>query len=223
MTRTKMHWAADIAAGLGGLTAIGALLAVVPDDWRPYVAALGALLLAVSKWLEQHAPQRASKLPVGPTAVLLALALALAPALAVAPACQPFETEWRTVSALKAAGELTDRAIAEAAVVAHEKCIIAHGAGTAGYKACIGSAKAYKALVGWRKYGRPTINSGLLAAVTALQIAEKAKTSKLDLAAVLKPAACALSKMVQQYGDLLIDKVPIILVAVAMLKRVSCE
>ena len=58
MKRTRLHWAADIAAGLGGLAAVGALVAVVPEGWRPYVAAGGALAIYIGKWIEQRIPAR---------------------------------------------------------------------------------------------------------------------------------------------------------------------
>jgi hypothetical protein len=139
------------------------------------------------------------------------------------PGCKPFEAEWRITSALKAAGSLVDKGISEAAVKEHNRCIKAHKAGTAEYKACIESTKAYKALMDWRKFGAPTINSVLIAAVTAIQIAEKAKGEKPKLMSILKPAACALSKMVEQYGDLFKDKAPVVIMAIAMVKGVSCE
>jgi hypothetical protein len=143
--------------------------------------------------------------------------------LMLLPGCKPFEAEWRTTSAIKAAAELTDKAIAEAAVKEHNRCIKAHKAGTPEYKVCIESSKPYKALIGWRKFGKPTINAALIAAVAAIQIAERAKGSKLDIAAVLRPAACALAKMVEQYGDLFQDKAPVVIMAIAMVKGVSCE
>jgi hypothetical protein len=58
MKRTRMHWAADIAAGLGGLLALGAVVSVIPEEAREYVAAAGAAVVFIGKWLEQHIPAR---------------------------------------------------------------------------------------------------------------------------------------------------------------------
>ncbi len=137
--------------------------------------------------------------------------------------CKPFEAEWRTLSAVKAAGEIVDKAIAEAALKEHARCLKAHNSKTPAYKTCMEATKAYKALTDWRKWGKPTVNSVLIAAVTAVQIWEKSKASKVDLMTILKPAACALAKMVEQYGDLFKDKAPVVIMAIAMVKGVSCE
>ena len=131
--------------------------------------------------------------------------------------------EWRVVSAVRGAAELTDQAVAAAAVKEHNRCMAFHKGPGAGYKGCIEATKAYSALVNWRLYGKPTINSALIATVATLTIYENAKGKKPKWLEVLKPAVCALSKVLKQWADLLGPSKGAVMAAVAAAGVFTCD
>ena len=135
-------------------------------------------------------------------------------------ACKPFEAAWRTTSAVQAAATLTDKAIAGEAVKAHHACLKTTKVATAEYKSCIEAKPAYQALLKWNSYAKPAINAALIGTVTALQIAERSKAAKLNWQDIIKPAGCALAKMLDEFSALL---PPAVKSAIAMVKAVTCE
>lgn len=137
--------------------------------------------------------------------------------------CSPYAAAWRTTGAVQSAGNLTDRAIAAAARPELGKCNARHGAKTKAAEACLYATTPGKALKQWVTIARPAVNSALIATVTSLQVAERAKNKKLDWLAILRPAGCALAKIVEQFGHLLGPQRSAILVAVGVVKGVSCE
>jgi len=136
-----------------------------------------------------------------------------------ATACNPYAVAWRTTGAIQAAGNLTDRAIAISATKARDDC----RQKPATYALCMRDARPIQALTYWRQIARPAVNASLIATVTSMQIAERAKAKALDWLAILRPAACALAKMVEQFGHLLGPQKSAVLVAVGIVKGVACE
>jgi len=110
--------------------------------------------------------------------------------------CQPYAAAWRTTAAVREAGTMTDRAIA--AAVKHRATACKEVGGD--IKACVRTSKEWRALTGWRAWGVPAVNSAIVATVSALQIAEQTHAKRLDWVALLKPAACAIVRVLRQWG-----------------------
>lgn len=112
----------------------------------------------------------------------------------------PYLTAYRTTATARATAETTRDALHDVCHLKRVGCLETHGAGTPAYDACW--AECRKAEMAWVDYVRPAINSGLLAALGAIQIAEATKV-KPDVMAILKPIACALAAGLRQWGHLL--------------------
>ncbi len=174
-------------------------------EWAPWVHGVQAVMPVLAGWFVLRGRPK-----VAPTACLLALVLALS-------SCSG--AGWRATAAVRSAGKLTDQAIAMSVRQAAVKC---ERDKAPDIPRCVRSSKAWEAQTQWRKYGVRAVNSGIIATVTALQIADQTK-SKVDWMAILKPAACALASVVHQWGDQLGKAKTTVLAAVSALKGVSCK
>ena len=135
----------------------------------------------------------------------------------------PHAVAWRTTAAVRSAGDLTDKAIAASVDREAEKCIKAGKTDAVALRACVQASKPWAALVEWRATVRPAINSALVLTVASLQIAEQAKAKDLDWGAILAPAACAIARALEQWGDLLGGSKAAILAAVGAVKGATCK
>ena len=134
----------------------------------------------------------------------------------------PFAAAWRTTEAVRQAGNHVDRALGAAATRKHAECVEVHGPKTEAYAVCI--AKHWKALKVWRERTRPAVNSALIATVSALQLAERAKSDEeVDWLATIGPAACAITKVVRQWGHLMGDERDRIMRAIGAIQGVTCH
>jgi len=127
---------------------------------------------------------------------------------------------WRAAYAVRSAGDLTDKAITAAVNNAAEKCQ-ADGETGDNLAPCVRKSKAWEAQTHWRKYAVPSINSSIIATVTALQLADKAK-KEIDWKEALKEGVCALAKIVKQWGDLLGSFKPAISAA-SIVEGITCK
>ena len=209
---------------------------LIPDDWDAKIELILKLAVAVlvvaseGKWLGDAAVlwmtravgaivvvSAVMRWNVGRNAAVMVLALGL---LAVsATSCRPYDAAWRTTAAVQGAGNLTDRAIAVAATDARAKCKKVPET----YAACMKGSKAVMALDYWRQIARPSINAALIATVASLQIAERIKDKKLDWIGILRPAVCALARVVEQFGELLGPQKSAVLGVTALAKGVTCD
>jgi hypothetical protein len=106
--------------------------------------------------------------------------------------------EWRATLAVREAGTMTDRTLADVCRQKWETCKPKVAVERdACFKGCA------DALDSWRKIARPAIDSALIVTVAALQIAEKARAKKPDWVALLKPAVCALARGLAAWGHML--------------------
>lgn len=119
----------------------------------------------------------------------------------IAAACSPYAAAWRTTAAVRSAGTFTANALATAALAKHDECTKLAAGDKAKYRACAG--EHYRAAKAFRTYAVPAINTAVTVAVTSILLAERAKKKGLDWLAILKPAACALAKAVQEFRHLL--------------------
>ena len=113
--------------------------------------------------------------------------------------CRPYDAAWRTTAAVREAATLTDHAIARAAKHRATACKEQGG----DWRACVRSSKEWAAVTGWRKWGVPAINSALVSTVAALQIAERTGQEHIDWIAILRPAACALARVMRQWAPMM--------------------
>lgn len=150
----------------------------------------------------------------------LALFVALGAGLA---ACAgPHAAAWRTTEAVRQVGNQVDRTLGVAAQKKHVECLSAHGRQTAGYARCID--KHRRAVDTWRRVARPAVNSALAATVAAIQIAERVKSDKpLDWETALRPAVCAITRAIEQWGHLMGSDKDRIKSLVRGLKGVTCH
>ena len=114
--------------------------------------------------------------------------------------CQPYEAAWRTTAAVREAGTLVDQSLARAAK--HRMTVCKQAGGD--WRACARASREYRAVTEWRRWGIPAVNSAVSSTVAALQIAERVRGhSKIDWLALLRPAGCALSRVLRQWTDLM--------------------
>lgn len=133
----------------------------------------------------------------------------------------PYDVAWRTMDGVIKARNATAQSLADVAQKQHEKCIEQHGPKTAAYLACI---QPYKnALDHWRMHARPAINSALQVTSASVQIAEKAKSNDLKWLELIKPAVCALVKVVQLWGHYIPDKGKVVLNYLKVAESVVCK
>jgi len=114
--------------------------------------------------------------------------------------CQPYEAAWRTTAAVRAAGTLTDQALAAAARRKISECRVKGG----DWRACVRASREYRAITEWRRWGVPAVNSAVSATVAALQIAERVRGQRqIDWIGLLRPAGCALARVLKQWAPML--------------------
>ena len=165
--------------------------------------------------------QRLQHLP-RPLGVVAALALSVALCAGLAACAGPYATAWRTTEAVRQVGNQVDHSLGVVAQKKHAECITAHGRQTAGYAACID--KHQRALAAWRLIARPAVNSALATAVGAIQLAERVKPEKpVDWAEALRPAVCAIARVVEQWGHLMGNDKDRITSLLSGLKGVACH
>ena len=131
--------------------------------------------------------------------ILFAAAVLLSGALCSL-GCGHYDAAWRATASVRAAGEMTDTALAQAAGAKHRKCLAKFGPKTMGYASCIRSTKT--ALEQWTRHAKPAINSALIATATGLTIAEKTGSKDYNWTSALRPAACGLARAVMQWRGL---------------------
>ncbi len=147
-------------------------------------------------------------------------------ALLLTASCNPYAAAWRTTGAVREAGTLVDKAIAEAAYAAQKRCVSKHGKDTGPYVDCVKGSGEWKALNQWRDKARPAINSALVATVTALTIAEHAKDKKFSwqlFLEIVKPAACGIARAVEQWKGFFGSKAQAIMIGVQAVKGLVCK
>lgn len=131
-----------------------------------------------------------------------------------------YDTAWRTTAAVREAGTLTDRALASA--MRHRLEICKRQPKT--LQACIRDSREWAAVREWREWGVPALNSGIIGTVAALQIAERTGAEHIDWIGALKPALCALARVLRQWAALLpAGAQTAISAAIAAAGHLSCE
>jgi len=136
------------------------------------------------------------------TAGLTMIALIMAAIiLATFSSCNKYEVAWRTATALKSAGTLTDKVIAKASYDKRQQCVKAFGKGTPAYVKCFLESPHYAALKHWQLHAKPTINGALIVFITSMQLAERMR-GDYDWTQALKVVACAIAKTVTQFSAL---------------------
>jgi hypothetical protein len=140
--------------------------------------------------------------PLGKSGTAVVLALVFL----VGSGCRsPYDAAWRTMDGLLKARDVTAATLAQAARDKHHQCVKAHGPKTQAYATCIKDHRA--ALKQWQTVARPAVNSALHVTKASVQIAESAKADKPpDYIALLRPAACALWRVVRAWGHYLPKK-----------------
>jgi len=153
---------------------------------------------------------------------LAALALCAALAAGLAACAGPYAAAWRTTEGVRQVGNQVDHALGTVAMKKHVECVNAHGRQTDGYAKCID--KHRRALDTWRRVARPAVNSALAATVGAIQLAERVKSDKpMDWADLLRPAVCAITRAVEQWGHLMGNDKDRIMSLLRGLKGVTCN
>lgn len=109
--------------------------------------------------------------------------------------CNPLAAGWQSAALLHDTAALAETSLSSAAKQKHQEC-----QKTQDYQGCIAPYRS--ALKHWIDYGRPGVNSALIATVASLQIAERSK-GKVDYLSLLKPGVCALAACLAQWGNLI--------------------
>ena len=154
--------------------------------------------------------------------LVLCVALGLALGAGLAACAGPYAAAWRTTEAVRQVGNQVDYSLGVVAQTKHLECVNAHGKQTAAYAACID--KHRRALDAWRRIARPAVNSALAATVAGIQLAERVKADKpLDWEALLRPAVCAIARVVEQWSYLMGSDKDRIMGLLRGLKGVTCN
>ncbi len=130
--------------------------------------------------------------------------------------------EWRTLDAVQHARTLTAQQLAAVGHTKHRACLATHGAQTDGYRVCIEPTRAM--LRHWQREARPAIIAAVQITASSLQIAEKVKSEKaVKWLELLKPAICALARVVKLFKAYLPDGGASINGVLAMAEGVTCK
>jgi len=140
----------------------------------------------------------------------------------LASGCVQNKAAWITLDAVQQARSLTATQLATTAKVKHQACLAEHGKATDGYRVCIEPTRAM--LRHWQNEARPAIIAAVQITASSLQIAEKVKADKrVKWIELLKPAICALARVVSLYKHYLPDGGASIAGVLGLVKGVSCE
>ncbi len=211
---TYWTWTARILALLGLIAGVLAAADRLPE-WLQTYAVLGVAIMGVCNgWIRGFLPAIKSRvLPV----VLLIVALALM----LSAGCKA-GIEWRTLDAVQHARALTAQQLAAVGHTKHRACLATHGAQTDGYRVCIEPTRAM--LRHWQREARPAIIAAVQITASSLQIAEKVKAEKdVKWLELLKPALCALARVVKLFKAYLPDGGASINGVLAMAEGVTCK
>lgn len=179
-------------------------------------AGLATIAGVITRWAAAQLPSAKTPKSGGTGAVAAILAIALFCG------CSPKYTEaWRALDSMQNARDLTAQQIAAVAKTKHEDCTRQHGVQTPEYNACI--ADMQKMLSAWQKVARPAINTSVQGTATALQIATAAKKKDLNWMGILRPAGCAIVRILRAWGHLLPDGAKDILSIGILVEMVTCE
>lgn len=211
-TTVILSWLAWVLLLLSGaLLPVGGLLAVYAAAWAaPTCLTVATILAGVSSEIRRRLPsaERIAKIepaalepPSGPTTgPLKALLLVLLLGAASASCTNPTVTALRATATARATAVLARDTLYEVCHVKRVRCLEINPVGSQGYDTCWAACR--KAEEHWVRYGRPAVNSAIVAAIGAIQAAELAK-QKPNWLVVIKPLACALAESLKQWGHLL--------------------
>jgi len=174
-------WAVSVLLGLGALGSAG------PGVLKRFYGAYAAEDLAAGPTVR----------PGGTLALVLVLALA---GVSSCSHQNPYLIAYRSLGTARAGLETLRDTLHQVCHLKRVACLETHGAGTAAYDTCWAQCRAAEKT--WVDYLRPAANTGLLAGMTSIQLAEAAKT-KPDVAAILRPLACVSGEVVKLWGHLL--------------------
>ncbi len=216
MNDSRWKRAGQILMLLAGLVGILAVAQQLPAMVQDYAALAAALLAFGARWCEQQLPAVKAKVPPAALLVLL-LAFGL-----MWSACNPYSAAWRTLDGVQQARALTAQQLASTGHRKHEACLATHGPNTDGYRVCI--EPTAKMTRHWQREARPAIIAAVQITASSLQIAEKVKADKkVRWLELLKPALCALSRVVKLYSHYLPDEGASINGVLGMVEGVACN
>ncbi len=211
----QWRWTARVLALLGLLAGVMAAASKLPAMVQDYAALAVSLLGVGHYWIIGFLPVAPKRAPVLPVLLLL-----LAGGLMWS-ACNPYSIAWRTLDGVQQARALTAQQLASTGHRRHEVCLATHGPNTDGYRVCI--EPTAKMLRHWQREARPAIIAAVQITASSLQIAERVKADKkVKWLELLKPALCALSRVVKLYSHYLPDEGASIVGVLGMVEGVTC-
>ena len=115
--------------------------------------------------------------------------------------CSKYTVAWRTLSAVKSAGVITQKVIVEGTQAQRKTCKGQYPIRTPQYAKCLG--RWPEALRYWIQIVGPALNSMLIAAVAALVIAERVSSGLKGIWEMVRLGFCALLKIPSEFKALL--------------------
>jgi hypothetical protein len=135
--------------------------------------------------------------------------------------CSGLAPGYRALLVVKEAGDQTGKTMAAVCKAKRLECEKKHAADKPALKACVKPCR--DALERWVKYARPAINSAQLATWAALETAYQAEKHEADWLKLLKPGACALIKLLEQWKAIAPAKFAAVIATISGLKGLVCS
>lgn len=139
----------------------------------------------------------------------------------------PYRPIWISIAAVADARDVVDHGLSTAFVKKVHDCVTKHGSKTLAYKMCIESTNEFKAMLQWRTYGIPSVNSAIALAKGTLELAEKVKadtgSTTTKVLSILKESACTIMKVIQEFNGIFPEKAKQALSYLNMIEGLVCS
>lgn len=127
---------------------------------------------------------------------------------------------YKSITAVRMAGDKTDKTLAEICKAKRLDCIEKHQPDTVKLRACMDDCN--DALNRWVNYAKPSINSALELAYAGILTAHKAKQG-VEWTKLIKPSACGLLRVLKLWRHLMPEKFDAIITPIVALEGLVCQ
>ena len=128
---------------------------------------------------------------------------------------------YRSVLVVRNAGDATSKALAAACEAKRVACKAKHAIKTPGYRDCM--KQCMDAFAAWRLYVKPTVNTSLRSAFGVLEVARAKKQKKAPWLEALKPGACQLLGILQEWKTFMPKDVASLLTLLKSVEGLVCK
>jgi hypothetical protein len=135
----------------------------------------------------------------------------------------PYRAAWVSTIAVTHARNAADDGIARVFRARMGVCAKEHGIQNRMFESCVVESPEYKVAEAWKIAALPTINSAIRVTRSTLIAVEKARIKNYKWTDALRPAVCAISRIVQEYRHLFPAEAKVALKYLGLISAVTCK